>query len=64
MAKFFIKNAGVIIEGAEQFVHNAEGHIRINIAVPREVMKKDYKNKSGFSLNRGEISWLLLNPHT
>ena len=40
MAKFFIKNAGVIIEGAEQFVHNAEGHIRINIAVPREVMKK------------------------
>nr|WP_228480649.1 3M3SH-releasing C-S lyase [Staphylococcus sp. GDX8P54P] len=40
IAKYFIKYAGVIIEGQEQFVHNAEGHIRINIAIPREVMKK------------------------
>ena len=40
IAKYFIKHAGVIIEGQEQFVHNAEGHIRINIAIPREVMKK------------------------
>ena len=36
----FIKHAGVIIEGQEQFVHNAEEHIRINIAVPREIMIK------------------------
>ncbi|MGJ5622017.1 3M3SH-releasing C-S lyase [Staphylococcus haemolyticus] len=40
IAKYFIKHAGVIIEGQEQFVHNAEGHIRINIAVPREIMIK------------------------
>ncbi|MDO0993807.1 MULTISPECIES: 3M3SH-releasing C-S lyase [Staphylococcus] len=40
IAKYFIKHAGVIIEGQEQFVHNAESHIRINIAIPREVMKK------------------------
>lgn len=40
IAKYFIKHAGVIIEGQEQFVHNAEGHVRINIAVPREIMKK------------------------
>lgn len=40
IAKYFIKHAGVIIEGEEQFVHNAEGHVRINIAIPREVMKK------------------------
>ncbi|WP_415426358.1 3M3SH-releasing C-S lyase [Staphylococcus borealis] len=40
IAKYFIKHAGVIIEGQEQFVHNAEGHIRINIAIPHEVMKK------------------------
>ena len=43
IAKYFIKHAGVIIEGQEQFVHNAEGHIRINIAVPREIMIKDCK---------------------
>ncbi|WP_285490715.1 3M3SH-releasing C-S lyase [Staphylococcus haemolyticus] len=40
IAKYFIKHAGVIIEGQEQFVHNAEGYIRINIAVPREIMIK------------------------
>ena len=40
IAKYFIKHAGVIIEGQEQFVHNAEGHIRITIAVPREIMIK------------------------
>ncbi|MCJ1655308.1 3M3SH-releasing C-S lyase [Staphylococcus sp. NRL 21/187] len=40
IAKYFIKHAGVIIEGEEQFVHNAEGHVRINIAIPREIMKK------------------------
>ncbi|MCH4532843.1 3M3SH-releasing C-S lyase [Staphylococcus haemolyticus] len=40
IAKYFINHAGVIIEGQEQFVHNAEGHIRINIAVPREIMIK------------------------
>lgn len=40
ITKYFIKHAGVIIEGQEQFVHNAEGHIRINIAVPREIMIK------------------------
>ncbi|MCI2950160.1 3M3SH-releasing C-S lyase [Staphylococcus haemolyticus] len=40
IAKYFIKHVGVIIEGQEQFVHNAEGHIRINIAVPREIMIK------------------------
>ncbi|WP_346564711.1 3M3SH-releasing C-S lyase [Staphylococcus haemolyticus] len=40
IAKYFIKHAGVIIEGQEQFVHNAEEHIRINIAVPREIMIK------------------------
>lgn len=40
MAKYFIKRAGVIIEGQEQFVHNADGHIRINLAVPRTVLQQ------------------------
>ncbi|PTF02791.1 aminotransferase [Staphylococcus devriesei] len=40
LAKYFIKNAGVIIEGQEQFIHNADGHVRINLAVPRKIMQK------------------------
>ncbi|MEX6332817.1 3M3SH-releasing C-S lyase [Staphylococcus haemolyticus] len=47
IAKYFIKHAGVIIEGQEQFVHNAEGHIRINIAVPREIMIKGLQKIKG-----------------
>lgn len=40
IVKFFIREAGVIIEGPEQFVDNAEGHIRVNLAVPRAVLEK------------------------
>ena len=35
---FFAKNAGVIVEGGEAFVDNAQFHIRINIASPRSVV--------------------------
>jgi cystathionine beta-lyase len=32
---FFAENAGVLLEGGNMFVANADGHIRINIACPR-----------------------------
>lgn len=35
-AQFFIEQAGIVLEGAEQFLDNANGHIRLNVAVPRQ----------------------------
>ncbi|MFD2585575.1 MalY/PatB family protein [Croceitalea marina] len=32
---FFARNAGVLLEGGDMFVANAEGHIRLNLACPR-----------------------------
>lgn len=36
IAQFFIEEAGIILEGAEQFLDNANGRIRLNVAVPRQ----------------------------
>lgn len=37
---FFANHAGVLIEGGNMFVNNAEGYIRINVACPRARLKK------------------------
>ncbi|WP_116774436.1 MalY/PatB family protein [Sphingobacterium corticibacter] len=37
-AVFFAQKAGVLIEGQEDFVANAEGYIRINIACPKATL--------------------------
>ncbi len=33
---YFARNAGVLLEGGDMFVANAEGYIRLNLACPRE----------------------------
>lgn len=41
MSRFFAAKAGVLVEsGNRLFVHNAEGFIRINLAMPRSVVKE------------------------
>lgn len=36
---FFAKNAGVLLEGGDMFVSNAEGYIRLNLACPRKRLR-------------------------
>ena len=37
---FFANNAGVLLEGGNDlFVGNAEGYIRLNLAMPRSIIK-------------------------
>ena len=37
---FFANNAGVLLEGGNRlFVGNAEGYIRLNLAMPRTIIK-------------------------
>ena len=37
---FFADNAGVLLEGGNSlFVGNAEGYIRLNLAMPRSIIK-------------------------
>jgi len=37
---FFARNAGVLLEGGDMFVANAEGYIRLNLACPRVRLEK------------------------
>lgn len=37
---YFAKNAGVLLEGGDMFVSNADGFIRLNIACPRSILKE------------------------
>lgn len=37
---FFAEKAGVILEDGRMFVDNADGHVRLNLACPRAVLKK------------------------
>ena len=37
---FFARNAGVLLEGGDMFVANAEGYIRLNLACPRERLEE------------------------
>lgn len=38
MTKYLLSEAGVIVEGGEMFIDNAEGMIRLNVACPRQVL--------------------------
>jgi cystathionine beta-lyase len=40
LARFFAERTGVLVEGADKFVADAEGHIRINVACPRTVVEE------------------------
>ena len=37
---FFARNSGVLLEGGNMFVANAEGYIRLNVACPRSRLKE------------------------
>lgn len=37
---YFAKNAGVLLEGGDMFVSNADGFIRLNIACPRSLLQE------------------------
>ncbi len=37
---YFAENAGVLLEGGDMFVSNADGFIRLNIACPRAILKE------------------------
>ena len=40
---FFARNAGVLLEGGDMFVANADGYIRLNLACPRARLKVGIK---------------------
>jgi cystathionine beta-lyase len=40
LTKFFIENAGVIVEGGEMFVANGGRYVRLNIACPQPVLSE------------------------
>lgn len=37
---FFAEKAGVLLEGGNMFVSNADGFIRLNLAIPRSILKE------------------------
>ena len=37
---FFAKNAGVLLEGGNMFVANADGYIRLNLACPKVILEE------------------------
>lgn len=39
LTRFFLEQAGVVVEGGEMFVNSGEGHIRLNLACPRSVLQ-------------------------
>ena len=40
---FFARNAGVLLEGGDMFVANANGYIRLNLACPRARLQEGIK---------------------
>ena len=40
LTRFYAERAGVLLEGPDKFVADADGHIRINLACPRKVVKE------------------------
>jgi cystathionine beta-lyase len=38
LTRFFAERCGVLVEGGEKFIADAEGHVRINLACPRSVV--------------------------
>lgn len=51
MTKFFVENAGLIVEGSEMFVQNGGKHIRLNIACPKSRLHSALKSIVG-ALNK------------
>lgn len=43
ISKFMAYEAGVLVEGARNFVDNGDGYIRMNIACPRDIMTEGVK---------------------
>ena len=39
LTRYFAERVGVLVEGGEKFVADAEGHIRVNLACPRSVVE-------------------------
>jgi cystathionine beta-lyase len=50
---FFANQAGVVLEGGNMFVANADGFIRLNLACPRSLLKKGLERIKGAILSRG-----------
>ncbi|MCP5025882.1 MAG: putative C-S lyase [Actinomycetia bacterium] len=40
LTRYFAERTGVLVEGGHQFVADADGHIRINLACPRSVVEE------------------------
>lgn len=40
LTRFFLEHAGVVIEGGEMFVDNRDGHMRLNLALPRPLLQE------------------------
>ncbi|MBN1546003.1 MAG: aminotransferase class I/II-fold pyridoxal phosphate-dependent enzyme, partial [Syntrophaceae bacterium] len=40
---YFARNAGVLLEGGNMFVANADGHIRLNLACPKSILEEGLK---------------------
>ena len=49
---FFANNAGVILEGADSFVRNGTGFVRLNLAIPRSVLEEGLRRITAAVKNR------------
>lgn len=49
---FFANKAGVLLEGGNMFVSNAEGHIRVNLACPRAKLREGLKRITEATLKK------------
>ena len=53
---YFASKAGVLLEGGDLFVSNADGYIRLNLACPRSMLKEGL-NRIAATLNDGHPSF-------
>ena len=52
---FFASEAGVLLEGGDKlFVGNAEGFVRLNLAMPRQVVKRGLEQIADAVKRHGE----------
>ena len=49
---FFANNAGVILEGADSFVRNGTGFVRLNLAIPHSVLEEGLQRIAAAVKNR------------
>ena len=52
---FFVEKAGVLLEGGNMFVANAQGHIRLNVACPKSILE-DALNKITIAIQKEAAS--------